>query len=309
MNIKNIESDYMWNKMELFFHVVKAGSFSKAANIIGVTQPVTSRAVASLENKIGHRLLFRNSRGITLTKMGEETFQVAQRMFVDMQGLKMHLNEKKEMKGKIRISTTHAVADHLLSAPLLEFAKKYPKIDIELICNDRRIDIIQNEVDVAIRTYIDDINGDSHNVVQKHIFTLKAYLYANKDYLAEFGYPRNVRDLDSHRLLTRSRAYDNPYSDVNWALRIGREGLESRKPFYTSTSTDNLLFAAENGLGIVTFYEEMRKAKNYNIEKINTITEGPKYTVYFTAPKHLEGIEKIETLEKFLMQKFQYMRN
>ena len=138
----------MWDKMETFYHVVKAGSFTKAESVLNKSQSTLSRTVGILEQRLGHRLLKRHIKGLELTRKGAEVFLTAQRMLMDVEGMKTNLNEKTGMKGRIRISTTHAIWNCILLNPILEFNRIYPNVLFDVFCDDHVVDIIQNEVDM-----------------------------------------------------------------------------------------------------------------------------------------------------------------
>ncbi|XP_022778753.1 uncharacterized protein LOC111320340, partial [Stylophora pistillata] len=172
--------------METFYYVVKAGSFTKAEQVLNKSQSALSRTVMILEDQLGHKLLRRKIKGLELTRKGEEVFKISQRILMEIEAMKTSLSESKSMKGKIRISTTHAVGNYILTDPLTEFSEQYPDIDLELVCNDKNIDIFQNEVDIAIRPYMED----NDRIIQEPLITLSASLYASRSYLKKFGTPQ-----------------------------------------------------------------------------------------------------------------------
>ena len=279
----------MWDRMEVFYYVVKAGGFTKAEAVLHKSQSTLSRTVLLLEEEIGHKLLKRKYHGVVLTQKGEEVFNSAQKILMEIDTMKTHLREKNDMSGKVRISTTYAIGNYLLSEPLIEFNKQYPQISIDLVCNDTSIDIIKNEVDFAIRPYMEE-DQESQEFIQEHLLTIHSGLYASPEYLKEFGTPKKPEDLDKHQLLTRSRAYENPYADVDWVLRIGREGKAARKPFYTSNSVESLFQGAEAGTGITVGYKEMKNVKNSKLKQVLPNLEGPKYKEYIIYQKKLKDI-------------------
>lgn len=285
--------------MEVFYRVVKAGSFVKAERMINKSQPALSRSVAQLEERLNAKLLERHPRGVSLTRKGEEAFKIAQRMFMEMDSFKKSISEKEGMAGKIRISTTHAIAAYIIGPLLIDFAKEYKDIEIELLGNDTDIDIFHNEVDLAIRPY----THKDEELIQKPIFSLEAGLYASPEYIKKFGEPQSVKDLDHHQFLTFARSYANPYSDVEWSLRLGRKGKENRKPFYTSNNIENLLDACEKGLGIISFYEKMMKGREFNLVPILKGTKGPEIKFCILFPKSIEKVGKITEVCDMLTKK------
>ena len=291
----------MWSKLETLYHIVKAGSLVNAAKVLKTDQPALTHKLKTLEKKFGFKLINRSTpqKPLTLTRKGAEVFKVAEQTFMLVQGLKTTLDNEDNLNGKVRLSTTHSIANFIIAPLLFEFSEKYPDIEVELLCNDVEIDIFANEVDMVIRPYIDD----DPTLVQEHFFTMETELYASPAYLEKFGTPKTIDDLDQHRLLVYARPVNNPYGDVNWVLKVGREGRSPRKPFYTTNSTNILLSAAEAGLGITPYYELMKRGRNPNLVRVLENVKGPEYKDFIAYPKHLEKTEKIKALRNFLMEK------
>lgn len=287
----------MWDKMETFYHVVRAGSFTKAEQVLNKTQSTLSRSVILLEERLGCRLLDRGVKGLVLTRKGEEVFRAAQSMFMSMNNVKAVLNEKQGMNGKIRICTSHALASYMLIDPLIDFKKQYPDITIELIADDSLIDLIQKEVDIGIRPY----SANSPHMIQKYLCTLERGLYASKEYLAKYGEPKTLVDLDKHRFITRSRPLESPYADVEWVLKLGREGKEPRKSELTGSSDESLLKATSKGLGITSSHKEFDAVDRYKLVRILPEIATEKVREYLVYPKSIQVLERIQVLENFLL--------
>jgi DNA-binding transcriptional LysR family regulator len=296
----------MWDRMETFYYVVKAGSFTKAEQVLNKSQSALSRSIMILEEQLGHRLLKRKIKGLELTRKGEEVFRTAQRMLMDMQSMQTNLHEKKTMTGKIRICTTYAVANYLLADPIFAFKKKHPDISFEVYCNDQLIDIVQNEVDVAIRPY----EPDNNEVIQEYLLTLQANLYASSKYIETYGEPKSIKELSQHKFIAFSRPQILPYADLEWFLKFGgsKNKLKDADIFRVN-SVEMHFQAAKEGLGIIASYDQMSITKQSDLIKILPDFKGPKYEDHFVYPKRLQDVEKIKVLKSFLMEKFKHMRD
>jgi len=296
----------VWRRLETFYYITKAGGFNKAARLRNTSQPALTNTIQMLEHQLGYKVFKRKSKGIELTSKGKEVFKTAESMYLALEACKVNNDENKGVQGRIRISTTYAINDYMLEKPIEEFFNLYPDIRIESICNDELIDIYLNEVDVAIRPYDPHTPG----LIQKHLFTLKPRLYASKAYLKKYGAPKSIADLDNHRLLTRAKPEKNPYSDVDWLLKIGREGKDNRKPFYSSNSSQNLFQLAENGVGIKVSYRGMiNHDQSSHLVNILPNIKSPIYKFYLTYPEHIRHTEKIKAFDKHLMNYFAYLRD
>ena len=289
----------MWDKMEVFYHVVKAGSFTKAEKILHKSQSALSRTVGLLEQLLGHRLLKRQIKGLILTRKGEEVFQSAQRMLMEVDGMKTNLDEKTGMTGRIRIATTYPIAAYILSDLLADFKIQYSNILIEIVCDDSLIDVVQKEVDIAICPY----DPNRTELVQKYLFTITQKLYASSKYLKKYGEPQSYNNLESHKFIAHSRPDENPYSDLEWALKLGMPAGKKRIPEYLANSLECLFSAANKGIGIITSYEEMSILRNSGLTRVLSDLDGPSYKFYLVYSKKIENLERIMVLSEYLSKK------
>ena len=290
----------MWSKLEVFYHIVKAGSLVKAAKVLKTDQPSLTHKLKTLENKFGFKLINRSTpqKPLSLTRKGAEVFKTAEATFMLVQKMNTKLYRKDGLEGQVRLNTTHAIGNYILAPHLVSFIKKYPKIDLDLSCNNKELDIFNNEIDVAIRPYIEDTAG----LVQEYLFTLQAGLYASPEYLKEFGIPKSVQDLDNHRLLTFTDTTLNSYA--HWPLEIGKEKQNPRKPFHTANSVEQLLFTAEGGAGIVSSYEQMVKGRGSNLVRVLDNVSGSEFKIYMIYPESVKDIERITEVRSFFKEAF-----
>ena len=223
----------MWSKLEVFYHIVKAGSLVKAAKVLKTDQPSLTHKLKTLENKFGFKLINRSTpqKPLSLTRKGAEVFKTAEATFMLVQKMNTKLYRKDGLEGAVHLNTTNAIGNYILGPHLVSFVKKYPEIDLDLSCSNEELDIFNNEIDIAIRPYIKDTAG----LVQEPLFTFQAGLYASPEYLKEFGTPKSAEDLDHHRLITFNNARSDPRVDwplnphVYWLLEIGRGKKEPPK--------------------------------------------------------------------------------
>lgn len=288
-----------WSKLKVLYYVVKAGSYSKAAKLHKIDQPALTYKISALEKEIGYRLINRSTpqKPLSLTRRGQVVFETAEQMFNATLAMDTEL-KKEELKGRVRISTTHAIGNYIIAPLLSYFTQKYPDIQVELICNDKQIDVFDNRVDISIAPYIDD----NHKLIQNHFITLNSGIYGTPEYLEKFGTPLQIEDLDKHRLIVFARPEESPYSEVNWLLKVGREGREPRKAFYTSNSTANILDMSEKGNGLITFYEAMHTNRESKLIRVLEDLKGPTYNFFLAHPEKPEYIDRIQLLKDFLME-------
>lgn len=182
-------------EMEAFLSVVAEGSFTAAAQRLGVTKSYASRLVTRLEERLGARLLQRTTRQLILTEVGRAYFE---RCSEAMRALSDAESEATELQtsahGRLRISLPAAFAVRHLAAPLAEFAARHPKLTIEAVLADRKVDILAEGFDMAVR--IGELADSS--LVARRLGTVSRLICASPAYLSRRGTPRTPAELAAH---------------------------------------------------------------------------------------------------------------
>ena len=235
------------NDLLLFARVVDEGSFSRAAMRMGIPKSTVSRRIAALETKLGERLLLRTTRKNAVTDFGrsvlEHAHQVAQEVDATSQ-----LAESRSARpsGRLRVSMPGDLASLVLSSVLTEFLDRYPEISLELDLTARRVDLVGENFDVAIR--MGELADDA-GLAARRLATWSAGLYAAPAYLARRGSPSEPEALMEHdalRLLSRTG------DPAPWVLTRGGERWEGIPPGRaTANSPELLIRMARAGAGIV----------------------------------------------------------
>jgi len=185
-------------RLALFSAIVRAGSISKAAATLGVGKSVMSRQLAKLEDDLGARLIQRSTRRLTLTEIGELVF--AQALDIDRavanieQLTEQHQNE---VQGRLRVTCPRPLGQRYLVPLLVEFAQRYPKVEVSLSVDDRMVDLIAEHIDVAIRV----AHLEDSTLVARKLGENPRVLVASPVYLARAGTPLEPTDLHHHDCL------------------------------------------------------------------------------------------------------------
>lgn len=205
------------NDMALFVEVVKARSFRRAAETIGMPNSTLSRRIGVLEKAIGLRLLHRTTRRIELTEAGQLYFERCKRIVGEARLAHEQLGEiLAQPSGVLRASLPVDFANIYLAPLIAEFARRYPGISFELDLTSRRVDLVAEPFDVAIRM------GESPDstLIARQLARLPRYLYASPRYLERSGEPGQPADLAQHECL-RLRAQAD-----TWTLHHAGEAVE-----------------------------------------------------------------------------------
>ena len=205
-------------EMAVFTRVVECGSFSAAARQLGATPSAVSRSVSRLEQSLGTRLLERTTRKLRLSESGNVVYGHGREMLEAAQAARTAASGlSDEPTGLVRISVPKAVG-HLLIHPLLPaFLERYPKVDVHVRLADREVDLIDGEVDLAIRITDQPPPG----LMGRRLLEIEHLLCASPHYLAQHGCPTHPHDLKQHSCLYLG---EDP-SDARWKFRKGEQAL------------------------------------------------------------------------------------
>ncbi|AWF81569.1 LysR family transcriptional regulator [Microbulbifer sp. A4B17] len=182
----------------IFVTVAETGGFSPAAKLLGISKSAVSKRVTQLELQLGVKLLHRTTRKLSLTEVGEHFYEHARISYKaarDAQDAVMQLQG--EPRGRLRINAPMSFG-RLHLAPLIPvFLKRYPEISIDMVLDDKVVDLVGEGFDIAIR------GGDlpDTSLIARKLAPLKSILCASPDYLKEFGEPTELEQLSAHNCL------------------------------------------------------------------------------------------------------------
>ena len=235
-----------WTEIELFVQVAETGSLSRAAEALNLSNASASRHLAALEDRLGARLVERNTRRLYLTDTGQEFFQRARNILGDLRDAESDVNAAAlNPTGVLRVTASLSFCMHHIAPLLREFTDRYPNVTVQVEAANRYLDIIDNNIDVAIRTR--EVEPDS-NITIRRLGETRRVLAASPGYLARHGFPRTLDDLQKHKLLIYVHA-NNPHE-----LRFTR-GTEQRTVSVRGLLETNdgqiVRAAALDGMGIL----------------------------------------------------------
>lgn len=240
-------------RLEPFVHVAEKRSFRAAASHLGVTPTAVSKAVAALEADLGVRLLNRTSRHVALTPEGEIYLRHCRDALDRLQaGRDLVTHTARVAQGRIRVSMSFVLGRPLVTA-LPRLLARYPRIQVHLSFSDVAANLVEQDVDVALRT---GELADS-TLISRRLRAPRWVTVASPNYLARAGEPRDVEDLSAHTCLQ----FVLPSGQVA-AWRFARPGHGASPPFVAERPIlldhgDLLVDAAATGLGLAQVYDFM----------------------------------------------------
>ena len=293
-----------WTEIELFVQVAETGSLSRAAEALELSNAAASRHLSALEDRLGARLVERNTRRLYLTDTGLEFLSRAKTVLADLKDAEDAVNASTlNPTGTLRVTASLSFAMHHVAPLLREYTQRYPNVSVHVEAANRYLDIIDNNIDVAIRTR--EFEPDS-NITIRRLGQTRRILAAAPRYLAKHGRPQTLDDLAQHKLLIYTYA-NNPNE-----LRFTRDGqtrVMSVKGLLESNDGQILRAAALDGMGILVqptyiLYDDMVAGR---LVPVLDDWDLPRLTVNLAYPsrKHLSA--KVRTFIDFMAEHFAKM--
>jgi len=252
MEQSNLASRVDPNDLLIFASVAELGSFSRAAERLGWPKSTVSRRLAALEQQLGEKVLLRTTRRQTLTEFGLQLLEHARQVASEVQAVSV-LREHRQAtpSGRLRVSMPSDLATLLLADMLAAFTALHPKIQLELDLSPRRVDLLGEGFDVAVR--MGELPDDALLVARK-LTVFSFGLYAAPAYLAEHGEPAHPDELAQHEAIRLLRGNGEP---APWTLLQDEQRWHGLPPGRASANAPELLIrlaCAASGIAAVPDY-------------------------------------------------------
>jgi DNA-binding transcriptional LysR family regulator len=287
-----------WDKLRVFHAVAEAGSFTHAGEALNLSQSAVSRQISALEESLSVPLFHRHARGLILTEQGDLLYRTAREVFAKLAMTESMLTESKDRpKGPLKVTTSVSFGSSWLTPRVREFLDLYPEIQIAFVVDDSELDLSMREADVAIRMS----PPRQPDLVQRHLMTIRYFVYASRDYLKKHGTPQKAEDLDKHRLVVYG-GDARLQRQVNWLIEAGARPGTERQPILTVNNQHGVLRAVESGLGVAALPNFMEE-ETAELVRILPELQGPDVEAYFVYPEELRSSKRIAVFRDFLLRK------
>jgi len=284
-----------WNKLKAFYEAAINKSISKASYKLNISQSAISRQIQDLEFDLKTTLFTRHQKGVRLTEQGEDLFDTVNNINFSISGFEKKLLDKKTKPfGKLIISTTLGFGSAWLTPRINKFTDQFPEIEVSLLMSDVEIDLANRSADVAVRVK----KPTQVNLIFKKFVNFHNHVYGSSDYLQTNGIPRNISDLDKHKLICFGSGMPSPISNIDWILKIGKESGK-RRPKFRVNSIYGMSLAVENGAGLASLPDYM-VANKPNLVRVLPNLEGPSYQTYFVYSESFKNDRRLEVFKDFL---------
>ncbi|MGM0536719.1 MAG: LysR family transcriptional regulator [Pseudomonadota bacterium] len=286
-----------WDRIEAFIVVVRAGSFAAAARRLKVSSSHVSRLVSQLENQLGTTLLYRTTRQIRLTEAGTLYYRHCHHLFDGFREAEAAVKDLQSRPSGVLSLTCATHFGERFIAPLVnDFQVRYPQLGIRLHFTNRRVDIIEEGFDIAIRMG----QLEDSSLVARRLCERREHVVGSPDYFTRMPQPHALSELSRHRCLVGSRDH--------WRFAVGGERRELRvEGPWEGNSGPALLDAALKGLGLAQlpdYYVDPYLASGELVSVLDAYRHDDS-AVWAVYPRHRHRSPKVHQFIDYLLAHMQ----
>lgn len=225
-----------FEELEAYVAVVDYHGFGNAGARLGIAKSLISRRVSALERRLGVQLLQRTTRRQSLTEAGREFYQRSVQLLSDLRDAEQSITRgQTSISGRIRLALPLDLGVSQLARPISDFLARYPEVSIDVDLNDRQVDLIEENIDLAIRV------GELENstLIARKLAHVHFAICASPDYLRLHGTPRHPADLVDHEVLV----YSNVSAGRQWSYQRDGKPVSARMKYRLSANNGEFLAA------------------------------------------------------------------
>ncbi|MDN3448208.1 LysR family transcriptional regulator [Psychrobacter sp. APC 3281] len=286
--------------MAMFVRIVEAGSITKAAEQSNIAKSAVSRRLKELEERLGSQLISRTTRQSKLTQAGEQYYQQVNNILRAVDAINERATDAPmRIEGTLKMTAPLSFGLMHLNDVIDKYANKHPNLRFDLDFSDRRIDLIEEGYELAIR--IGELQDSSYQA--KKLALIRCVICASPDYLARMGTPETLDDLDNHALLQYSLGQTNSINLVDTEGRSHHRTIDAK---IKATNGEFLVDLAVKGHGI-TFVPTFIAYKQLALGELVPVFQHyqlPTLTAYAVYPKNRFLSQRCRYLIDFIAEQF-----
>ncbi len=284
-----------WDKLRIFHAVADAGSLTHAGDTLHLSQSAVSRQIRALEESLNATLFHRHARGLILTEQGELLFDATSSMARRLDTAEARIRDSKEETfGELRVTTTTGFGTLWLAPRLPALYAKHPDLKIDLMLEERVLDLPMREADVAIRMK----EPSQADLIRRRLMSVRMRLYASPRYLQENGRPERMSDIAKHRLICQSPSSFQVAAGASLVQELLEHDVAS---LLTVNNYYGVLQAVLNNLGIGVLPDYVTEDFP-DIERVLPEIESNEVPVFLAYPEELRNSKRIEAFRDFVME-------
>ena len=284
-----------WDKLRIFHAVAAKGSLTHAGDVLHLSQSAVSRQIRGLEEALNTTLFHRHARGLILTEQGELLFDATVAMMKRLDAATARIRDsEEEVFGDLRVTTTIGFGSIWLAPRLPKLYERYPDLRLDLMLEERVLDLPMREADVAIRMK----EPSQADLVRKRLMDIRMQLFATNSYLSAAGTPTRLEDLSDHRLICQNLGA----TQVTAGAQLVRELLTyDISKLLTVNNYFGVLQGALSGLGIGVLPDYLQQDFPDLVQVLPGV-ESNEVPVFLAFPEELRGSRRIEAFRDFVVE-------
>jgi DNA-binding transcriptional LysR family regulator len=284
-----------WDKLRIFHAVADAGSLTHAGDTLHLSQSAVSRQIRALEESLNTTLFHRHARGLILTEQGELLFDATSAMTRRLDTAEARIRDsEEEVFGELRVTTTTGFGSLWLAPRLPKLYEKYPDLNIDLMLEERVLDLPMREADVAIRMK----EPSQADLIRRKLMSVRMRLYAVPAYLEIRGTPESMEDLAGHRLISQNVTATQVSAGAQLVKELLTYDISNR---LTVNNYFGVLQAVRAGLGIGVLPDYVIEDFP-EIRRVLPDVESNDVPVFLAYPEELRQSRRIAAFRDFVTE-------
>ncbi|MBY5970984.1 HTH-type transcriptional regulator CysL [Pseudooceanicola marinus] len=282
-----------WDKLRIFHAVADAGSLTHAGDSLHLSQSAVSRQIRGLEESLNTTLFHRHARGLILTEQGELLFDATRAMAKRLETATARIRDsEEEVFGELRVTTAVGFGTLWLAPRLPKLYEKYPDLKIDLMLEERVLDLPMREADVAVRMK----EPSQADLIRKKLMSIRMRCYASADYIARYGKPESLDDLSTHRLICQTPAAPQVAAGASLVNQLMSSDVRST---LTVNNYFGVLQAVIHNLGIGVLPDYI--VEDFpTLERIFPDIESGEVPVFLAFPEELRHSKRVAAFRDFV---------
>lgn len=290
-----------WDKLRIFHAVADAGSLTHAGDTLHLSQSAVSRQIRALEESLAATLFHRHARGLILTEQGELLFDATRAMAKRLDAAAARIRDSEEgVFGELRVTTTTGLGTLWLAPRLPRFYEKYPEMKIDLMLEERVLDLPMREADVAIRMK----EPSQADLIRKRLMSIRMRLYATQTYLDQAGTPNDISDIARHRLICQSPKSPQVAAGGRLVQHLMTFDIPS---LLTVNNYFGVLQGVIHNLGIGLLPDYLA-VDELSLVQVLPEVDSAEVPVFLAYPEELRQSRRIAAFRDFVQEEIQVMR-
>ena len=284
-----------WDKLRIFHSVAEKGSLTHAGDVLHLSQSAVSRQIRALEEQLNVTLFHRHARGLILTEQGELLYDATQAMVKRLETTAARIRDSEdEVYGELRVTTTTGFGTLWLAPRLANLYKKYPALKIDLMLEERVLDLPMREADVAIRMK----EPSQADLIRKRLMNIRMRMYASPEYLEQNGTPQTMDDFTQHRLICQHAGIAQVAAGALLVAELMSHDIPST---LTVNNYFGVLQAVLNHLGIGVLPDYITEDFPHLVRVLPDI-ESAEVPVFLAYPEELRHSKRVAAFREFVTE-------